>query len=112
LHVFSSVAEFDLHSDKADRAYALFGEVGERLRRNGGTKLETMAALHSALGDHSLPAGSSDPGDAICVHRDNTGTVSSSIVLFAPSATAFEMFHCVGHPCQNSFGGAIELEVR
>ncbi len=112
LHVFSSAAEFDLHSDKADRAYALFGEVGEKLRQNGGTKLETIAALGSALGDHSLPAGSADPGDSICVHRDSSGTVSSSIVLVSLSSARFEMFYCAGAPCQNAFGAAIELGSR
>jgi hypothetical protein len=111
LHVFSSAAEFDLHSDKADRAYALFGEVGEKLRQNGGIKLETIAALSSALGDHSLPAGSADPGDSICVHRDNSGTVSSSIVLLALTSARFQIFHCAGAPCRNAFGAGIELEV-
>ena len=112
LHVFSSAAEFDLHSAKADRAYALFGEVGEKLRRSGGTDLELIAALRSVLGDHSLPAGSSDPGDAICVHRDASGTVSSSIVLFLPSGSRFEIFHCPRRPCENSFADPIDLEVR
>lgn len=112
LHVFSSAAEFDLHSDKADRAYALFGEVGEKLRRDGANALETIAPLRSALGDHSLPDGSTDPGDAICVHRDISGTVSSSIVFFSPSSARFEMCHSAGAPCQNAFGDMIELEVR
>ena len=111
LHVFSSAANFDLHSDKADRAYALFGEAGEKLLRNEGEKVQMMAALRSVLGDHSLPAGSVDPGDSICVHRDNSGTVSSSIVLFSLSSAGFQMFHCAGAPCQNAFGAAIELEV-
>jgi len=111
LHVFSSAAEFDLHSAKADRAYALFGEVGEKLLRNEDEELGIIAALRLALSDHSLPAGSADPSDAICVHRDSSGTVSSSIVLFSPSSAGFQMFHCAGAPCQNAFGQAIGLEV-
>ena len=112
LHVFSSAAEFDLHSDKADRAYVLFGEIGETLRRNSANELEAMAPLRSALGDHSLPDGSTDPSDAICVHRDNSGTVSSSIVFLPAARSRFEMFHCAGAPCQNTFGDMIELGVR
>jgi uncharacterized protein with NRDE domain len=111
LHVFSSAAEFDLHSDKADRAYALFGGVGEKLIRNEGEPLQMITNLRSALSDHSLPDGSTDPGDSICVHRDNSGTVSSSIVFFSPSSARFEMFHCAGAPCQNAFGEVIGLEV-
>jgi uncharacterized protein with NRDE domain len=112
LHVFSSAAEFDLRSAKADRAYSLFGQLGEKLRRNGAEDLAAITALHSVLGDHSLPAGAADSGDAICVHRDNSGTVSSSIVMFSQSESRFEMFHCPGPPCRHSFGNPIKLEVR
>ena len=112
LHVFSSAAEFDLHSAKADRAYSLFGQLSETLRRTGGEDRGAITALRSALGDHSLPGGSTDPGDAICVHRDHSGTVSSSIVLLSPSRRSFEMFHCAGPPCQNAFGEAIAFEVQ
>lgn len=111
LHVFSSAAEFDLHSAKADRAYSLFGQAGEKLRRAGDNDIEAPAALHSALGDHSLPPGSNDAGDAICVHRDNSGTVSSSIVVLATSRSRFKYLHCAGAPCRNAFGAALELEV-
>ena len=111
LHVFSSAAEFELHSDKADRAYALFGEIADKLKLVASAELQMIAALRRALGDHSLPAGSLDPGDAICVHRDNTGTVSSSVVMISPPSARFKMFHCAGAPCQNTFGEAIELEV-
>lgn len=111
LHVFSSAAEFDLHSAKADRAYSLFGQLAEKLRRMGSRDRAAITALHSVLGDHSLPAGSTDPGDAICVHRERSGTVSSSIVRFSSSDSRFEMFHCSGTPCRNSFGAAIQLEV-
>jgi uncharacterized protein with NRDE domain len=112
LHVFSSAAEFDLHSVKADRAYSLFGALVEKLRRTGNNELEALAALHATLRDHSLPPGSNDAGDAICVHRDNSGTVSSSIVVLAARQSRFKYFHCVGAPCQNTFGAALELEVR
>jgi uncharacterized protein with NRDE domain len=112
LHVFSSAAEFNLHSAKADRAYALFGQLGERLRGNDDTNQDAVTALHAALGDHSLPPGSSDSGDAICVHRDSSGTVSSSIVLCSSAMPRFKFFHCAGAPCQNSFGAPLELEIR
>ena len=112
LHVFSSAAEFDLHSAKADRAYSLFGELGATVRRAGNNDLEAVAALHAVLGDHSLPPGSSDAGDAICVHRDNSGTVSSSIVVLSAHESRFKYFHCTGAPCRNAFGAALEIEVR
>jgi uncharacterized protein with NRDE domain len=112
LHVFSSAADFDLHSAKADRAYSLFGQLGKRLRGKNGTNRDALTALHAALGDHSLPPGSSDTGDAICVHRNSSGTVSSSIVLFHRSMPRFKFFHCAGAPCRNSFGAPLEIEIR
>jgi uncharacterized protein with NRDE domain len=113
LHVFSSAAEFDLHSRKADRAYDLFGAVAQRFgERHKEWRSEAVGALHRVLGDHSLPPGSSDPGDAICVHRESSGTVSSSIAMLSPSGSRFDFFHCSGAPCRNEFASPLELKVR
>lgn len=112
LHVFSSAADFDLRSVKADRAYSLFGASSEKLQRIDSDDRGAIGALRSTLGDHSLPLGSTDPGDAICVHRNQAGTVSSSIVFFSSAASLFRFFHCPGAPCRKGFGPAIELEVR
>lgn len=112
LHVFSSAAEFDLHSAKAERAYTLFALLGERLAANRMDRSQAIAALRSVLGDHSLRAGATDLGEAICVHRETSGTVSSSLVFFTASASRFDFFHCTGAPCRNSFGSALTLEVR
>jgi uncharacterized protein with NRDE domain len=112
LHVFSSAAEVDLHSIKADRARekfarALVGQDADHFRT-----ADWIAPLQPVLSDHSLDNASADPGDAICVHRDSSGTVSSSIIAYSLSASRFEMFHCAGPPCQNPFADALILEVR
>ena len=112
LHVFSSAADFDLRSSKADRAYELFGALAPQLKKNDGAKREAVGALHRVLADHSLPSGSADPGDAICVHRGISGTVSASIAVLYPSPSRFEIFHCPGAPCQKNFGAALELNLR
>src|SRR5258708_10497987 len=61
LHVFSSAAEFALHSAKAERAYALFGDpkITARLRR--GDLSAAVAALPDALPDHSPTPASRHP---------------------------------------------------
>lgn len=110
LHVFSSAADFDLHSAKAKRAYLLFAELENR--HLGADLNPSVAALQTVLGDHSLPPGSDNPGDAICVHRDGSGTVSASILFFSESASRFENYYCDGKPCRNSFGPALSLDVR
>jgi uncharacterized protein with NRDE domain len=114
LHVFSSAAEFDLHSAKAARAYALFGRAAKKIARNGTDACEISRVLTLPLADHSLPPGSCDPADAICVHRDGAGTVSSAIVLLSSNGRErrFRMFYCPAAPCQDAFGRSLDLEVR
>ena len=111
LHVFSSAAQFDLHSAKAERAYSLFAKAarGKNLAQSDG--VDTIAALQPVLADHSLAADSADPGDAICVHREGSGTVSSSIVRFGAAESRFENFYCDGAPCSNAFGAPLALGV-
>jgi uncharacterized protein with NRDE domain len=112
LHVFSSAAEFELHSPKADRAYALFARLSSRVRPTNGIALDSVAALRTVLADHSLGPDSDDPGDAICVHRETSGTVSSSVIYFSKSESRFHTFFCPGAPCRNSFAEALSLDVR
>jgi uncharacterized protein with NRDE domain len=112
LHVFSSAAEFEMHSAKAERAYALFARLSSRVRPTNGIALESIAALQAVLADHSLSADSDDPGDAICVHRETSGTVSSSIIYFSKRESRFRTFFCPGAPCRNSFGAALTLDLR
>lgn len=112
LHVFSSAAEFDLHSAKAERAYALFGDAKITARLGRGDLSDAVAGLQGVLADHSLAPGSDNPGDAICVHRDSSGTVSSSIVFFAEPQSRFVTFYCAGAPCRNSFGAGPTLVVQ
>lgn len=105
LHVFSSHAEVDSHSDKSDRASKQFA-----LLLDGFEPSALMPRLKVLLSDHSVPAnGSGARGEAICVHGEVSGTVSASVVLLAEARRRFEFFHCPGPPCQNNFGSASEL---
>ena len=113
LHVFSSAAEFAIHSAKAERAYALFHQLGARAKPTDGTMTDAVAALQSVLADHTLAPTAPDPGDAICVHREASGTVSSSIIfLFHRSKAKFKTFYCDGAPCRNSFSDLRSFEIR
>jgi len=112
LHVFSSAAEFDLHCAKAKRAHAGFAQLQGPLNRQAEQPSEWLAPLQTILSDHSLADGSDNPGDAICVHRESSGTVSSSVIFLAQPEERFVSFHCSGPPCQNDFGAALNLAVR
>jgi uncharacterized protein with NRDE domain len=112
LHVFSSASEVDLRSAKADRAHRLFAELANRKRNPEPEPQQFLQSLQKILADHALNDGSADPGDAICVHRENSGTVSSSVIFYAKAGRRFETFHCLGAPCQNPFGTSLALPIR
>jgi uncharacterized protein with NRDE domain len=112
LHVFSSAAELDLRSVKADRAHQRFAGIANDFAVNRFAPRRWIGPLQSILADHSLREGSNDPGEAICVHRDESGTVSSSLIFYRETKRQFETFHCLGSPCQNAFGDALSLKLR
>ena len=112
LHVFSSAAELDLNSAKADRAHPRFAQLKDRIPVNAADPRDWLAELRAVLADHTLHDGSDDPGDAICVHREMTGTVSSSIVALVAARARFDTYFCPGPPCQNDFSGPVSLAIR
>jgi len=112
LHVFSSAAEFDARSEKAERAYARFAEVEEELKIKSGQPMHWLRILQSVLSDHRWGNGSDDPRDAICVHGEVSGTVSSSVVLYSRSERRFRTYFCPAAPCKSAFGEALTLKVH
>lgn len=112
LHVFSSAAELDLNSAKAERAHPRFAQLKERLAEAPSAPESWLGELRAVLADHSLRDGSDDPGDAICVHRESTGTVSSSVVALAAAHGRFDTYFCPGPPCQSAFTAPVSLSIR
>jgi uncharacterized protein with NRDE domain len=112
LHVYSSAAPFDERTEKVDRAHSQFAEVVTGLGSSCGDKLEWVRSLSMVLADHSLGNASNDPRDAICVHGDVSGTVSSTIVFFSRAGRRFDVFNCAGPPCRGSFAEPLTLNVR
>jgi uncharacterized protein with NRDE domain len=111
LHVYSSAADLAVRSEKVDRAHMQFAQVFEGLRSNHD-KSVWVRSLRTVLGDHTLGNGSNDPRDAICVHGDVSGTVSSTIIFHDQPDQRFYTFNCPGTPCQGAFGEAVLLNVR
>jgi uncharacterized protein with NRDE domain len=112
LHVFSSAATLDLTSAKADRAYQRFALLLTDPVVTADQPRYWLPGLQSILADHSLRDGSDDPGDAICVHRENSGTVSSSVAFLSKARARFETFYCPGAPCRHAFTDSLSLPVR
>lgn len=109
LHVFSSAAELDLTSAKADRAHPRFAQLKE-LASNASANW--LGELRAVLADHTLRDGSNDPGDAICVHRETTGTVSASVVALTVEPARFATYFCSGPPCRHDFAAPVSLNIQ
>ena len=111
LHVFSNSFEFGAPSVKVTRVYDRFfklSQAGDRPISAAGY----VAGAAKALGDHALGDHLSDPKDAICVHGDISGTVSSSIIFLSDADRQFQMYYCAGAPCENPFSLYAILDVR
>jgi uncharacterized protein with NRDE domain len=113
LHVYSSTADFAVRSEKVDRAHVQFAGIVEGLPSTTcSDKAAWVRSLHTVLGDHALGNGSIEPREAICVHGEVSGTVSSTIIFYSQPEQRLYTFNCPGPPCRGSFGEALQLNVR
>jgi uncharacterized protein with NRDE domain len=112
LHVYSSAAEIAVRSEKVDRAHMRFAQVLEPLGSTCRDKSAWVRSLQTVLGDHRVGNGSADPREAICVHGEVSGTVSSTIIFHDQTKHQFFTFNCPGTPCRSDFGEALVLNVR
>jgi uncharacterized protein with NRDE domain len=103
LHVFSNAVMHDEYSEKRQRAYELFARIKPEQQKLSGPISSWIAGFKEVLSDHTLGDGASDPRDAICVHGDISGTVSSSVIVYSGLARQFRTFYCGGAPCRNDF---------
>lgn len=103
LHVFSNTSEFDSRSEKVDRAYRRFAAFIDMPQRCSDPPTDRVSILAQILGDHTLGNGLTGPNEAICVHGDGFGTVSSSIICYSRSGREFQNFYSTGAPCQSPF---------
>ena len=112
LHVLSSVPDFDIRSEKIDHAYVRFAQFVDDSGLSSPDKTAMVRSLRSVLGDHTLGNDSNDLKQAICVHGDTSGTVSSTIIIFSETERRFYVFDCPGPPCQSAFGEGLGLDLR
>ena len=112
LHVFSSnTATYDERSEKKERAYALFSSLVPAFNARLSDTSWWPSIFAGVLSDHTA-GNNSDDKETICVHRDISGTVSASIIIYSQSERRFQSFFCVGAPCRNSFSASQVLSLR
>jgi uncharacterized protein with NRDE domain len=111
LHVFSSTATHNERSEKRERAYTLFSDLVPTLNSESDDISSWTSMFTNVLSDHTAGNTADDRKEAICVHTDISGTVSSSIIIYCRSEGRFRTFFCPGAPCQNSFTESLPLNV-
>jgi uncharacterized protein with NRDE domain len=112
VHVFSSTAKHNEQSEKKQRAYSLFSSLVPALKSNLGDVSSWTSIFANVLSDHRAGNNGSDPKEAICVHTNVSGTVSSSIIIYSRSKRGIRAFFCAGAPCQNSFAESPTLKIE
>ncbi|MGA2519926.1 MAG: NRDE family protein [Acidimicrobiales bacterium] len=109
LHVLEN-NPFGSASPKVEQVRALLGDAPER----GGEELR--ARLASVLADHHVPADDSGRRPetlAACVHADDYGTRSSTLVVVPADAAARPVVEVAdGHPCTTAFVDVSALWTR
>jgi len=126
IHVISNTSIFDPRTEKMNLAYRLFLDAATRLREAGGSFTEENSApdnpgeqgqppwlnfFKAALSSHQPGREAKDPRDAICVHADQYGTVSSSIIFYSSRERQFHYYHAPSAPCRSEFVKYPSLEV-
>ncbi len=109
LHVISNSAVFDPRSEKMERAYLLFSKLRPAIQRASPESSSGISAFKVALSDH---INSQKPKDALCVHAESYGTVSSSVIFYARCSSRFVTYYSAGPPCRSDFNEPISLEVQ
>jgi uncharacterized protein with NRDE domain len=112
LHGFSNTGEFEVQSEKVSRAYGQLASLADEIRSKASDASSWLQPFSKVLGDHAAGNDSNDPREAICVHGNESGTVSSSIIVYSRSNQQCQTFYCPGPPCRESFGEPVALRLR
>jgi len=110
VHILENVP-FEASSPKADNVRLMLGRVG-----HGGVEGDALTSrLKRVLADHSLPEGlevgeRAPETQAACVHTENYGTRSSTLVRVPSSEDAPVVLSVAdGHPCEAPYIDATNL---
>lgn len=111
LHVFSNTPVYESQPEKIEHASSLFRRAKETFLPAAESSA-WVAGLRRALSDHTLGKDFANPREAICVHAEAYGTVSSSVILYDASEKFFRMYYAPGPPCREDYGAPLSLKVH
>ena len=112
LHLLTNLDVDDFECPKIGASYGKFAELGNRadFQRD---PVGQRAALGALLADHStqldprIGAGAGGRSNALCLHLENYGTRSSSMIFVGGKRPQIEHYFAPGPPCRTAYGGAI-----
>jgi uncharacterized protein with NRDE domain len=111
LHVFSNTSVHESQPAKIENAHTLFERAKEQFL--AGKDLHYwIAALKQVLSDHTSGKDFTNPKDAICVHTEAYGTVSSSLIFYEASERLFHMYYAPGPPCREDYGASLSIRIN
>lgn len=112
LHVFSNASVDDARLEKINHARERFARLINDDTQDLRTPSQRIPSFQKVLSDHTIANIGKDTKNAICVHAESSGTVSSSIIFYSQIDRRFQTFYCPGPPCQFSFSESCHLTVR
>jgi uncharacterized protein with NRDE domain len=107
LHLLSNLDVDDFECPKISASYGKFAELGQRMDFQNDP-LAQRAALGSLLADHNtqLDPRSGRP-NALCLHLDNYGTRSSSLIFMRGATPEIDHYFAPGPPCVTAYAPAM-----
>jgi uncharacterized protein with NRDE domain len=111
LHLLSNLDVDDFECPKISASYGKFAELGQRadFQRD---PIGQRAALGSLLADHNTQLDSrvalaTQRPNALCLHLENYGTRSSSLIFMRGASRKVEHYFAPGAPCQTAYAAAM-----
>jgi len=107
LHLLSNLDLNDFECPKISASYGKFAALGNRedLKRD---PIGQRAALGALLADHNTQLDSrSGRPNALCLHLENYGTRSSSLIFMRGDSNEIAHYFAPGPPCVTAYGAAI-----
>jgi uncharacterized protein with NRDE domain len=107
LHLLSNLDLNDFECPKISASYGKFAELGNRedFQRD---PIGPRAALGALLADHNTQLDSrSGKPNALCLHLENYGTRSSSLIFMREDSAQIAHYFAPGPPCTTAYAPAI-----
>ena len=107
LHLLSNLDVNDFECPKISASYGKFAELGKRadFQRD---PIGQRAALGALLADHNTQLDSrSGRPNALCLHLENYGTRSSSLIFMRGETPEIAHYFAPGPPCRTAYAPAM-----